>query len=127
MSKQTPHILIVEDTVDVAEIIKLAFRRTELFIHHELNGMDGLKYLETNLPDVIVLDLGMPGLSGWEFLDRVRLVDHLKNIPVIILTAHVDAENRQISKRYNVAAYLHKPIDLGALRNAIDDSIYLKR
>lgn len=124
---KAPHILIVEDTADVAEIIKLAFRRTELNIHHELNGTGGLQYLETNLPDVIVLDLGMPGLSGWEFLDRIRKVDNLKNIPVIILTAHIDAENRQISKRYDVAAYLQKPIDLTALRNAIDDTIYLKR
>lgn len=127
MTKEAPHILIIEDTADVAEIIKLAFRRTELNIHHELNGMDALRYLETNLPDVIVLDLGMPGLSGWEFLDHVRVIDHLKKIPVIILTAYVDAESRQTSKRYDVAAYLQKPIDLTALRNAIDDTIYLKR
>lgn len=127
MNEQKPKMLIVEDTQDVAEIIKVAFRRTELDIHHELNGMQGLSYLENTVPNVIVLDLGMPGMSGWEFLGKIREQERLKNIPVIILTAHTDYENRKTGKLLRVSAYLQKPIDLTALRTAVDNAIYLKR
>ncbi|TVR21626.1 MAG: response regulator [Anaerolineaceae bacterium] len=119
------NVLIVEDSPEVAEIIKVAFRRTELEIHHEANALNALTYLQSHKPDVIILDLGMPGMSGWEFLRNIRSQDHLSDIPVIILTAHTDHENRKTGRLLRVSAYLQKPIDLTALRNAIDDALYL--
>lgn len=119
------NVLIVEDSLDVAEIVKVAFRRTEIEIHHEANALNALKYLQSNKPDAIILDLGMPGMSGWEFLRNIRAQEDFVDIPVIILTAHTDHENRKTGQLLRVSAYLQKPIDLTALRNAIDDALYL--
>jgi CheY-like chemotaxis protein len=125
MSK--PRILVVEDAPEVADIIRIAFRRTELVIDHVFNAMRALMYLEDHRPHAILLDLGMPGMHGWEFLERIREQDVLRHIPVIVLTAHNDYANRKTGKLFNVNAYLQKPIDLVKLRTAVDNAVYLRQ
>ena len=122
-----PHLLVVEDAPEVADIIRIAFRRTEIIIDHALNGMRALEYLETCRPQAIILDLAMPGMHGWDFLEKIRAVEAYQNIPVIVLTAHTDYENRKTGKLMRVHAYLQKPIDLVQLRTAVDNAVYLKQ
>src|SRR5690606_27569195 len=99
----------------------------ELTIHHAVDGLKALAFLQDCVPDVIILDLGMPGMNGWQLLEKIREQEALQAIPVIVLTAHSDYENRKTGKLFQVSAYLQKPIDLVALRNALDNAIYLRQ
>lgn len=119
-------MLLVEDAAEVAEIIKIAFRRTELNVQHCADAPSALEYLEHATPDVIILDIGLPGMNGWQFLDVIREQDNTKNIPIIVLTSFADYQNRKTGRLYDVDTYLTKPIDLSALRTAVDNAIYLR-
>lgn len=112
-------ILIVEDSPEIANIIKLAFNKADVEFEHYDHAHDALDYLETDIPHLIILDIGMPDMNGWEFLDVIRSHSATQNIPVIVLTAYTNSSNLQMSKERDVAAFLHKPINLGELRKTV--------
>jgi len=120
-------MLIVEDAEEVADIIQIAFRHTEIEIHYRNSGYSALDFLESRTPDVIILDIGMPDMSGWDFLEIMKKDTTQRDIPVIILTAYNDSTNRKIASANGVSAFLKKPIDLNELRGAVDKAIYLHR
>jgi len=84
------------------------------------DGADALEHLsEFALPDVVLLDLGMPRMDGYEFLERRAADDVLKEVPVIVISSQTD----RLRMRFPVATTLTKPVDLmmllGALRREI--------
>lgn len=85
---ETPFILIIEDERDIAALFRhvmdLAGYRTEI----ASNGRVALERLATCLPDVVLLDLSLPGISGVNVLQRMRVDDRLKDIPVVVVTAY---------------------------------------
>lgn len=122
-----PTVLIVEDAPEVAQIISIAFRRTEIdFVHCE-NAFLALDYLKQDRPHAIILDLGLPGMDGWEFLDIIKSNTSTDDIPVIVLTSYSDGKNRKTGKLYQVEAYMQKPFDLERLRVELDNAIYIRR
>jgi DNA-binding response OmpR family regulator len=126
--KSKPKLLIVEDAPEVVDIIRIAFKRTEIEILHAANGIVGLELFNAHQPTAIILDLGIPGMDGWEFLERVRQDEgHGATVPVIVLTAYGDYNNRKTGKLFNVQVYMQKPIDLGQLRTEVDNAIYLQK
>ena len=121
MSHETIKILLIEDneadimlTQDAFEDAKL---RNEMAIARD--GYEALEYLNqtgqsagTVLPDVILLDLNLPGPSGKEILAHVKSTPHLKSIPVVVLTSSEDPH--EIKQIYDLSAncYIAKPINL---------------
>ncbi len=105
-----PIVLIVEDTDYIADIATRAIQQLGLDTHHCLTAEAAIEYMEQNLlPDVIILDISMPGMNGWEFLEVMKKYEETKTIPVIISTVHSDAANRTIGKLRDVDRYLIKP------------------
>ena len=80
-------ILLIEDDRDSADIIVRAARQAGHEVRHAENGVEGMKALKAGRPDVIVLDLMMPEMDGFEFLRKVRSDAEFKDIPVIVVTA----------------------------------------
>lgn len=119
-------MLIIEDVFEVANIIQIAFRKTELDIHYVDSGESALKFLESTIPDIIILDIGMPNMNGWEFLEIIRNNSETAKIPVLILTSYADSTNREIAQEKDIRAFLSKPIDLNQLRGEIDKILYIK-
>lgn len=112
-------VLIVEDSLEVANILKMYLQRFRMTYHHCSNGDEALRYLQSASPDLILLDLGLPGLTGWQVLDAIRADARSAAIPVVILTAHADSENRQMGEVQHVAAFVTKPVLLADLRQVI--------
>jgi CheY-like chemotaxis protein len=83
-----PVALIVEDDRDIValfrHVLDIAGYQTEI----TLNGLEAMQRIETQPPDIVLLDLQLPGLSGVEILKRMRAIDRLKNIPVVVITAY---------------------------------------
>ncbi len=119
MMSNKPVILIVEDAGDVAQLVRVILRKFDLEIHHVDNGQSGLVFLESTIPDLIILDIAMPVMNGWQFLEMVRELPDRRQIPVIMLTAHTDSGNRMVGQMEAVAAYLTKPIAPDELRGAV--------
>ncbi len=116
MSTANRMALIVEDSDDIAGLIQLMLARMGIDSHHAGNGFLALNFLENQLPDILLLDLNMPGMSGWQVLDAIKERYPDAAFPVIVLTALADPANRLIGKlQEHVIRYMTKPFELDVL------------
>ena len=104
--------LVVDDEPDnIGVLVKLlTFLGAEVITAE--NGKEALEQARSSRPDVMLADLSMPVMTGWEMLYSLRQDDELKSIPVIALTAHAMAGDRQRVMDAGFTDYISKPIDV---------------
>ena len=102
-------VLIVEDTTELAEVIQATLERLGITAHHETHANKALDIYKKEKPDLILLDIGLPDMSGWKLLDGIKELDK-DNLPhFIVITAYGDPANRLMGKLQEVDSYLIKP------------------
>ncbi len=105
-------VLIVEDDADLREMMAQLLALEGYVATTVANGLEALEYLERgDKPDVILLDLMMPVMDGWEFRRQQQAVPTLANVPVIILSA---IDQRRAAE-VDAAAFIKKPLDFDRL------------
>ena len=97
-------VLIVEDEKPLAEALVSAFQEAGFEAYHAQNGQSGLEMLKAHKPNLLVLDLLMPIMSGTEMLHTLRDVEEFKELPVIILTNAGDIDNIRETQTFHGAA-----------------------
>jgi DNA-binding response OmpR family regulator len=104
-------ILICDDEPFVVRLLQVHFERNEFDVVTATNGREALAYLQTSIPDVCLLDVMMPYVSGLEVLSSIRQNPETESMPVILLT--VKAQDDDVYQAYNRGAdmYLTKPFD----------------
>ena len=102
-------ILIVDDDEDLRLLARRALTRGGHRILEATTGEDGLKIIASRHPDLLVLDLFMPGIDGFEVLRRLRADEAGRSLPVIVLTAHGDEKAAQESFNLGATDFLSKP------------------
>lgn len=108
-------MLVVDDDPGIRRMIIAALKRDGAYEFFEApNGRDGLDLMRGEQPDVVVLDLMMPILSGWDVLRERQTDPVLRLIPVIIVSANRDPEIAHVVDK-GICAFLPKPFDIGAL------------
>jgi len=122
-------ILLVEDDLADQKLIKISLRNEKIandlytvqtgeegidFLYHRGNYSDG-----TPQPDLILLDLNMPGMGGKEFLRRIKEDERLKQIPVVILTTSEAEKDIIDSYKLQASGYVHKPVTLEEFKGAM--------
>ena len=113
-------VLIVDDDPNLLEVTRFVIESEGMAVETARNGQEALAVLRDHrLPGLVLLDLMMPVMNGWEFLNEVAKDPLLKAIPVVALTA---AENAQAPGAVRI---LRKPMDLGALIQVVEH--YLRR
>jgi two-component system, chemotaxis family, chemotaxis protein CheY len=115
-----PWVLVVDDDPDVREAVSDVLESSGCDVSTAMNGRDALGSLRSALarvPDLILLDIMMPVMDGWEFLEQLERMAELDPVPVLVFTAHADAG--QACARGRVAGYLPKPPSLEALVRAV--------
>jgi DNA-binding response OmpR family regulator len=104
-------ILIVDDDPDLRQSLKLRLRANHYDTVHAVDGLSGLTLAYKELPNLIILDLGLPAGDGFAVLDYLRRDDRLFSIPVIVLTARDPQSSEQRSLAAGAAAFFQKPAD----------------
>jgi DNA-binding response OmpR family regulator len=107
-------VLVVDDDPSIRRMIIAALKRDGYDFLEAPNGRDALDLMRSEHPDVVVLDLMMPIVSGWQVLEERALEPALRQIPVIIVSANRDPEVG-LAIGQGVCAFLPKPFDIGAL------------
>jgi CheY-like chemotaxis protein len=107
-------VLVVDDDANIRRMIIAALRRDGYTFLEAPNGREALDLMRSEHPDVVVLDLMMPILSGWDVLRERMDHEDLRRIPVIIVSANKDPEVATIVDQ-GICAFLPKPFDIGAL------------
>ncbi len=110
-------VLVVEDDPDVREMIATALELEGADVLTAANGREAFDLARAHLPRLIILDLMMPVMTGEEFRSAQLAHDTIRDIPVVVLSAHHDAP--QIAARLNAVACLHKPIDIDQLQDVL--------
>jgi len=114
----TPHrhrILIVDDNVDSAKSLSMLLELSGHEAHTAHDGDGGLAEAERLRPDLVLLDIGLPGLNGYEVCRRIRESSWGKDLTVVALTGWGQEEDRSRSREAGFSAHLVKPVDLNAL------------
>lgn len=119
-------VLIVEDTDEIALIIQLTLESMGIQSHRVNNGHKALDTLTEEHPDLLLLDIGLPGMSGWELLEAIKTRYPDAQFPVIVLTAFGDPANRLIGKfQPHVVRYFVKPFDMKDLAQAVREALQM--
>ncbi len=107
-------VLIIEDDGNLQQILSVHFQRQDYELHYAFNGKEGYDKMIALQPDVVLLDLMMPVLNGIEMIKLVATNTSLKDIPIIVMTAHGDKADmlEHSIKAQGVRAYLKKPFEL---------------
>jgi DNA-binding response OmpR family regulator len=103
-------ILVVDDDYDTRTVVKTILAGSGFKVEEAQDGQEALDKLESIKPDLIVLDVMMPGLSGYDVMVKIKEKDETKNIPVIMLTAKSEPQDLITGyKDYSVDYYIPKP------------------
>jgi CheY-like chemotaxis protein len=116
-------ILIVEDEPDTADMLAEMARLCGHRVVKSPNGHAALNMIRLNRPDLILLDVMMPGMSGLNLLEHLRQAPYLVKIPVVIISASSSHEDIQRGINTGATAYLTKPITFEELKNALNQVI----
>lgn len=112
-------ILVVEDSAVIRRLIEVCLRAADLEIVTRDDGKAGLQAVGSESPDLVVLDIGLPGMDGWEVLDRIRRDETTKSIPVVVLTAHAEEESRRRANEGGADAFVTKPFQPNDFRATV--------
>ena len=108
-------ILVVEDERSIADLVAEALRRQGYRVETAGDGDQALEVAETTLPDLVILDLMLPKLDGWEVCRRLREEETTRRIPIIMLTARRDEKDVVAGLELGADDYLRKPFSLAEL------------
>ena len=119
----TKRLLIVEDDYDVAEMLLMYFTSHKFEVLHADNGIDGIELARTNFPNLILLDVMLPEMNGYEICAHLRGMSLTKHIPVIFLTQKDSRADKVEGLELGADDYIAKPFDVDELRLRVQRSI----
>ena len=116
---EAPTVLVVDDDFDVRDTLSDVLRDAGYLVVSAADGREALALMRSGpLPDLVVLDLMMPNMNGYEFRAAQRLDPELSSVPVVVLTADRQVHGRR--EELEAAAYLFKPTRIDDLLAAIE-------
>jgi CheY-like chemotaxis protein len=120
MSRSPAHVLLVDDDDDIREILEMSLSGAGYEVRSAANGREALAAIAQEVPDVVLLDMMMPVMSGPEFLKEVRSDERYREMPVLVVTAW-PGEGATLPGAQGVVA---KPVDLSELVRTIDRTVH---
>ncbi len=118
---ETKHILCIEDEPEMIDLIRLILSRRGFEVIGAAGGKEGLEKVRQQLPDLILLDLMMPDMDGWEVYQQIKADEKTKDIPVIVVTAKAQSIDKVLGLHIaKVDDYIAKPFSPQDLLNSVD-------
>jgi two-component system response regulator VicR len=122
VEKEAKIILCIDDEPEMIDLIRLILSRRGFDVRGAFNGEEGLKIIHEAHPDLILLDLMMPDMDGWEVYQRMKADETTKKIPVIVVTAKAQSIDKVLGLHIaKVDDYIAKPFSPQELLNSVDD------
>lgn len=109
-------VLVVEDSAVIQRLISVCLRPAGVTVETRADGPSGLEAALQDPPDLLILDVGLPKMDGWQVLDKIRSDIRTRSLKVLVLTAHAQEETRRRADRGGADAFITKPFRPDDLR-----------
>ena len=103
------HVLIIEDEPNIIEAISFILTRDGWQVDTHSNGHDAVAVVRARAPDLVILDVMLPGRSGYDILTDLRALPETQDLPVLILTARGQARDREMAEKAGASRFMTKP------------------
>jgi two-component system cell cycle response regulator DivK len=117
------HILVVEDNLDNYELVRTILELGGYDTFLAVNGLDGVNAARKQKPDLILMDMALPEMDGWDATQCIREDPETAHIPMIALTVHTLPRERKRALDAGVDAYLSKPYDAAQLFQLVESTL----
>jgi DNA-binding response OmpR family regulator len=115
MASKKPMLLIADDDPEILTMLSVRLTKKGYGVIEAVDGLQTLRLVREQHPDVVVLDVMMPGKNGWEVARELRSDPELRDIGIVMLTAIGERVNEMTSPLYGVDEYVDKPFDFSDL------------
>lgn len=115
----SPRVLVVDDDAEIVDAVGEALQDDGYLVETATDGATALKRVLEAPPDLIILDVRMPNLNGWEFCEIVRRQSHTRDVPVLFLTACSEVRDQITAMQVGGSDHLSKPFRLAVLRDKV--------
>lgn len=119
-------ILVVDDEPDNLEVVATVLSFFGMKVKTATDGMQGLEELKQLTPTLILLDLAMPRMDGWRMFEEIKNIPHLRQVPIVALTAHAMIGDEERILQAGFDGYLSKPVNLPTLLHDIEQAMAKK-
>lgn len=127
MNAKLKRILCIEDEPEMIDLIRLILGRRGFDVKGATSGAEGLSKIREEQPDLILLDLMMPEMDGWEVYQQIKADEKIKGIPVIVVTAKAQSIDRVLGLHIaKVDDYIAKPFSPQELLTSVEKVLKLK-
>lgn len=113
-------ILYIEDNLTNRLLVKRILMVEDHVVLEAENGIAGIKIAQKELPDLILVDINMPDMDGYEVTARLRQIPELERVPIVALTANVLRGDRERSLEAGCDGYIQKPLDVDMLPSQVE-------
>jgi DNA-binding response OmpR family regulator len=114
-------VLLIEDEPNIIEAISFLLERDGWTVRLHSEGLGAVEAVHRTSPDVVVLDVMLPGKSGFDILKELREVEATRALPILMLTARGQTKDRDLANRYGVSAFMTKPFSNADMLKAVRD------
>jgi len=121
MSSKKPVILIADDDPEILTMLGIRLSKKGYQVLEAVDGNQTLSLARKHKPDLVLLDVMMPGKNGWEVAKELRADEQFSNVGIVMLTAIGEKVNEMTSPLYGADAYVDKPFDFSDLEQKIKD------
>lgn len=127
MPEEKKVVVCIEDEPEMIDLIKLILRHAEFDLVGAVGGLEGLETVRDLKPDLVLLDLMMPDMDGWEVYRQMKADDALKHVPVIVVTAKAQSIDRVLGLHLaKVDDYITKPFSPQELLESVSEILGLE-
>lgn len=116
-------VLLIEDEPNIIEAISFLLERDGWTVRLHSEGVDAIEAVARTRPDVVVLDVMLPGRSGFDILKELREQEDTAKLPILMLTARGQTKDRDLANRYGVSAFMTKPFSNADMLQAVRDLV----
>ena len=112
-------VLVIEDEEDIRLLTRVILEGSGHQVIEAATGEAGLSALERELPDLVLLDIRLPGIDGWDVLERINATEGWSDLQVVVMSAHSSGDALERAKSLGITTYLLTPFTRDALLHAV--------
>jgi CheY-like chemotaxis protein len=121
------HVLVVDDDPDIVDIISICLKENNINPEKAYNGLEALEKIKEKKPDLVLLDINMPGMNGFDVIKKIKSSAAFCDIPIVVLTGtHISELDKKHGLTLGVAKYLTKPFSADDLVREITSTFHAK-